>query len=606
MTRGRWDEPGTGKRGFQGLSAYEIAKRNDPNVGTEQQWLESLRGPPGPSGDGGSGGGGGSGTVTSVSASGSPGLTVGGSPITTSGVLTLTLSANLQAWNGIVAANKVDTTRTIATTAPLAGGGDLSANRTLSITAATTVADGSMSAADKTKLDSMASGASVSSVAVTGSTGLVVGGSPITSAGTITLTLDTGLQALASYNTSAFLVQTSTNVFAGRTLTGTASRLSVTNGTGVAGNPVFDIDVAYPGQTSIVTLGTVTTGTWGGTAVAANKGGTGLTAFTAGNYLNAATTSTLQERTPAQVKSDIGAASSGVVTASGLTMATARLLGRSTAAVGAIEEITVGAGLTLSGGSLTASGGGTVADADYGDITVSGSGTAWAIDAGAVTLAKMANIATDSLIGRDTAASGVPEIITLGASLGMSGAQVLRRAALTGDVTAAVDSNATTIANAAVTLAKMANLAANSIIGNNTGGAAVPLALTAAQVRTLLGIETCSSGTYTPTASNTVNIDVITPHVCQWSRVGNVVTVSGYFDIDTTAAANTLTQFQFTLPVASAITALEQIAGVSASNAVNEAGIILANIAGDRAACNFLSTVTTSRAVTFTMTYLVI
>lgn len=46
------------------------------------------------------------------------------------------------------------------------------------------------------------------------------------------------------------------------------------------------------------------------------------------------------------------------VTSSGLTMATARLLGRTTASTGAVEEITVGSGLSLSAGSLTATGGG--------------------------------------------------------------------------------------------------------------------------------------------------------------------------------------------------------------------------------------------------------
>lgn len=53
-----------------------------------------------------------------------------------------------------------------------------------------------------------------------------------------------------------------------------------------------------------------------------------------------------------------GVGASGAVTTSGLTMATARLLGRTTASSGAIEEISVGSGLTLSGGSLSASGGG--------------------------------------------------------------------------------------------------------------------------------------------------------------------------------------------------------------------------------------------------------
>lgn len=48
-----------------------------------------------------------------------------------------------------------------------------------------------------------------------------------------------------------------------------------------------------------------------------------------------------------------GKATSGAITGSGLTMATARLLGRTTASTGAVEEITVGAGLALSSGTLT-------------------------------------------------------------------------------------------------------------------------------------------------------------------------------------------------------------------------------------------------------------
>ena len=60
---------------------------------------------------------------------------------------------------------------------------------------------------------------------------------------------------------------------------------------------------------------------------------------------------------------------------------------------------------------------------------------------------------------------------------------------LTGDVTGSgTGSFAATIGASTVTLAKMANLAANSFIGNNTGSAATPLALTAAQAKTLLAI----------------------------------------------------------------------------------------------------------------------
>jgi hypothetical protein len=68
------------------------------------------------------------------------------------------------------------------------------------------------------------------------------------------------------------------------------------------------------------------------------------------------------------------------------------------------------------------------------------------------------------------------ETLTVDSSLTRTGHQ-LSRAALTGDVTASAGSNATTIANSAVTLAKMANLAANSVIANNTGSSAAPTAL---------------------------------------------------------------------------------------------------------------------------------
>ena len=60
---------------------------------------------------------------------------------------------------------------------------------------------------------------------------------------------------------------------------------------------------------------------------------------------------------------------------------------------------------------------------------------------------------------------------------------------LTGDVTGSgTGSFAATIGAGTVTFAKMANLAANSFIGNNTGSAATPTALTATQAKTILAI----------------------------------------------------------------------------------------------------------------------
>lgn len=97
--------------------------------------------------------------------------------------------------------------------------------------------------------------------------------------------LDGTLTALAAYNTNGVLCQTAADTFAGRTITGTADRVSVSNGDGVSGNPTLDISATYVGQSTITTLGTITTGTWTGTTIAVANGGTGQTSYTDGQLL---------------------------------------------------------------------------------------------------------------------------------------------------------------------------------------------------------------------------------------------------------------------------------------------------------------------------------
>lgn len=82
--------------------------------------------------------------------------------------------------------------------------------------------------------------------------------------------------------------------------------------------------------------------------------------------------------------------------------------------------------------------------------------------------------------------SGAGEI-TVDATLTKTGNQ-LSRPAITGDVTISTGSNAATIAAAAVTLAKLANLAANSVIGNSTGSSATPTAVPLAVLGTASAI----------------------------------------------------------------------------------------------------------------------
>jgi hypothetical protein len=53
------------------------------------------------------------------------------------------------------------------------------------------------------------------------------------------------------------------------------------------------LEASYTGNSNLVTLGTVTTGTWNATTIATNRGGTGLTSFTSGGAVYATSTSAL-------------------------------------------------------------------------------------------------------------------------------------------------------------------------------------------------------------------------------------------------------------------------------------------------------------------------
>ena len=134
---------------------------------------------------------------------------------------------------------------------------------------------------------------------------------------------------------------------------------------------------------------------------------------------------------------------------------------------------------------------GIVSDGDKGDITVSGGGLAWAIDNDVVTNAKLANMATQTFKGRTTAGTGDPEDLTVAQAktlLNLSGTNTGDQTiTLTSDVTGSgTGSFATTIANDAVTNAKLANMATQTIKGRTTAGSGDPEDLTAAQAQAVI------------------------------------------------------------------------------------------------------------------------
>jgi len=97
----------------------------------------------------------------------------------------------------------------------------------------------------------------------------------------------------------------------------------------------------------------------------------------------------------------------------------------------------------------------------------------------------------------------------------------------TGDVTNSAGSLVLTISAGAVSLSKMANLPANTIIGNNTGSPATPIALTTAQVKTLLGI----------TYSDVSGISATLP-ITYSSGVIAHSTADGYLHVPATSTTN--------------------------------------------------------------------
>ncbi|MCE2836612.1 MAG: hypothetical protein LW834_06590 [Cyanobium sp. 49614_E6] len=110
------------------------------------------------------------------------------------------------------------------------------------------------------------------------------------------------------------------------------------------------------GQTGAVTLGTGDLGESGGNLffTAARAIGAALTGFTAGAGTVAATDSILQAFQKV-VGNIANRALAGLIGSSGLTMATNRLAGRSTAGVGAVEEIAVTSPLQLASGAFSLS-----------------------------------------------------------------------------------------------------------------------------------------------------------------------------------------------------------------------------------------------------------
>jgi hypothetical protein len=122
---------------------------------------------------------------------------------------------------------------------------------------------------------------------------------------------------------------------------------------------------------------------------------------------------------------------------------------------------------------------------------------------------------------------------------------------------------------------------------------------------TISDLPTLAHGTYTPTITNTTNIDSSTPRVFQYLRVGNTVTVSGAVEIDATATAATVAGIS--IPIASNFNDVTQLSGSGVSSAATgQYGRTNADITNDRAELSYTATSTGAVTMYIHFTYLIV
>ena len=117
-------------------------------------------------------------------------------------------------------------------------------------------------------------------------------------------------------------------------------------------------------------------------------------------------------------------------------------------------------------------------------------------------------------------------------------------------------------------------------------------------------LGTCYSGTYTPTLTNSTNVDGSTAAVCNYARIGNFVTVSGTLKIDPTIAGSMV--LYMSLPVASNLTTVSQCAGTCNSLIAVEAVGIYGDVTNDRATFEGIAVNVTNHDFTFCFSYIVV
>lgn len=119
-----------------------------------------------------------------------------------------------------------------------------------------------------------------------------------------------------------------------------------------------------------------------------------------------------------------------------------------------------------------------------------------------------------------------------------------------------------------------------------------------------LDAAAATSGTYTPTATpSTTNCDAVTPGLAFWTRIGDIVSVSGFVAVDHTAAA-TATVVLLSLPIASDLADFSDLAGTCST--YDAAGSVTGEDTNDLARFDFTAPSTATRFYGYNYAYRVL
>jgi hypothetical protein len=348
----------------------------------------------------------------------------------------------------------VTNARTISTTAPLGGGGDLSANRTITIAEFAGGTPGSVPTSP---------GGTARFLRADGTWEIVYPlqdidyGDVTVGGGGTTMTIDTGVVTTAKMGGDVTV--------AGKALLDDVSNTAQRATLGLGTAAVKDVPASGDAAATEVVFGTDTRLTDARTPAAHVHPQSEVTSLVADLAQKITTDGT--------ARTIVKKAGTAIGTRRGINLIEGTGVSLTVADDAVNEEVDV---------TIASTSG--VADGDKGDVTVSGSGATWTIDNGVVSLAKIANAAANSkILGSGAAGVGAPYAeLSLGTNITMSGTTINVSSGTAtlgdgdyGDIVVATGGTELRVDTAAVTLAKMANLSGpGKVIGRKTAGAGVP------------------------------------------------------------------------------------------------------------------------------------